>query len=101
MSSSGFLFRGLLKSAERFGPHLIEVGSQAGHSIGVELIQTTRPILDIGYETRIFQHFEVLRYSRAADGQAVSEFIDGDRSRGEFLENRHARRVGESVQTGL
>src|SRR6516225_9694529 len=67
-SSAGFtmfgsywrFFRGGLKVAESLRPHLIEVGAQSGHALGVELIEAAGAGAVVEHEASIFQHLQVL-----------------------------------------
>jgi hypothetical protein len=94
-------FRGGLKVAQGPGPHLVEVSAQAGYSLGIELIEAARSGAAIEDETRVFEYFEVLRDGGAADGQGSRELVDRKGSGRKLLEDGHARRVAESIETGL
>jgi hypothetical protein len=94
-------FRGGLKVGEGLGPHLIEVSAQPGHTLGVKLIEAARTGASVEHESRVFEHFQVLRDSRAAHRESACEFVDGERPTREFLQNGHARGIAKSVKTGL
>jgi len=87
-SSRGF-FYGFLKGAERPGPHLIEVRSQTGHTLRIELIKPARACLGIGHEPHILQYLQVLRNSRTRDREHTRQFVHGDRPGRKLLKDRH------------
>jgi hypothetical protein len=89
-----------LKTGERVGPHLVEVGSKAGHPFGVEAIKAPRAGFAAGDEPHVFKHLEVLRDGGTRDGERPRKFVDSESSPGELLKDGHARGIAESVETG-
>jgi hypothetical protein len=95
------LFNGGLKGAHRLGPHLIEVGAQARDAFRVELIEAASAGASIGHKAGPLENFEVLRDSGTRDGKLVRQLIDGERTGGKLLKNRHAGGIPEGVESGL
>jgi len=95
--SSGGFFYGLLKGAERPGPHLVEVRAQSGHALRIELVNPARACLGIGHEPHILQHLQVLRNSRTRYRKHPREFIHCYRPGGELLKDRHPGRIGKRI----
>ena len=93
--------RGDLKAGEGPGPHLVEVGTEAGDTLGVELVETAGSGSAVEHKAGIFEHFEVLGDGGPADGEGAGELIDGQRSAGELLKDGHAGSIPEGVETGL
>jgi hypothetical protein len=100
LSCLGF-FRYVLKTGERVGPHLVEVGSKAGHPFGVKAIKAPRAGFAVVDEPHVFKHLEVLRDGGTRDGERPRKFVDGQSPAGELLEDGHARGIAESVETRL
>jgi hypothetical protein len=80
---------------------VIEVGSEARHSLGIQPIEPARPGFTIRDEPGVFQHLEMLRDSGTRDREPPREFIDGQRAARKALENRHASGVCEGIKPGL
>jgi len=99
--STGDFFDGGLKCAHGFFPHLVKVGAQAGNSFRVQLVEATGSGLRICNQARILQHAQVLGYCRAAYGEGFGEFIDGDGTAGELLEDGHSGGIAEGIESGL
>jgi hypothetical protein len=96
----GFFGDGL-KGAHGLGPHLVEVGAEAGDAFGIELIETAGSLAGAGDEARVFEDFEVLGDGGAGDGELAGQLIDGDGAGGELLKDGHSGLVAEGVETGL
>jgi hypothetical protein len=94
-------FRGGLESTERFFPDLIEVGSQQGDAFGIQLIDSASAGLAVADETRILQHFQMLRDGGTAYRHGSGKFVDGHRTACELLEDGHAGRVAECFEPAL
>src|SRR5579863_7944800 len=60
----GRFFCGNLKVGESFVPHLVEVGTQARDTFGIELIEATGSGAAVHHEANLFEHLEVLGDSR-------------------------------------
>ena len=101
MTSSAFFFCCLLKGAERPCPHLIEVRSQPGHSLGIELIKPARSCLGVGHEAHILQYLEVLRYCGTRNREHAGELVHRNGAGRELLKDRHPSCIGESIEPGL
>ena len=99
--SQWLLFRCCLKSAHRFGPHLVEVGTQPCHSLGVQLVKPPRSRLAVGHQPHILQHTQVLRHRRTAHRQRPSQFVYGSRPARELSKDCHARGITQCVKAGL
>ena len=93
-SFSCSLFHSGLEGVQRGTPEALEVVPHAGEAIGVEAVDAARPNLDVAHEARLLQYLQVLRDSRAADGQAVGQVHHGGGALAELLED--ARRVGRA-----
>jgi hypothetical protein len=92
---------GDLKVGEGPGPHLVEMSTQPGDTLGVELIEPARPGTPVNNKTRVLEYFQVLRDSRAADWKGTREHIYGEWPARELLEDGHARGVAECVESSL
>ena len=79
-----------LEVTEGVFPDLFKVGAEQSDAFGVELIEAASALLSVVDESGFLEDFEVLRDGGAADGHGGGEFVDGERSGGEFLENGHA-----------
>src|SRR5580658_6946048 len=88
--SHWLFFRCCLKGAERLGPHLVEVGAQPRHSLGIQLIQPPRSGLAGGQQGGVLEHTQVLRSRGTADRQGAREIAYGGWRAGELLKDRHA-----------
>jgi len=75
--------------------------AQTCDSFRVELVKATGTCSAVEHQACIFEDLQVLGNGGAADGKRLGEFIDGERTRREFLEDRHAGGVAESIETGL
>ena len=90
-----------LKVCKGGGPHVIEVGSEARHALGIQPIEAARPDFAIRDEPGVPQDLEVLRDGGACDRQPPSELVDGQRAARKALEDRHTSGVCEGIQPGL
>jgi hypothetical protein len=96
----GFLGDGL-KGAQGLGPHLVEVGAKAGDSFRVELVKTTGAGTRVGHKAGLFENFQVLRDGGTRYGKSTGQLVNGERTTGELLEDRHAGGIAEGVESGL
>jgi hypothetical protein len=94
-------FDGGLKGAHRLRPHLVEVGTQAGDTFRVELVQTAGAGPSVGHKTGLLEDFEMLRYGWARNGQGAGQLIDGKGTGGELLKDRHAGGIAQGFKAGL
>jgi len=99
--SQWFFFRCSLKGAQRLGPHLVEVGTQPCHSLGIQLVQPPRSGPAVGHQPCILQHTKVLGDRWTAHRQRPSQFIYGSRPAREFLKDGHTRGIAQCVEPGL
>lgn len=83
------------------GPHLVEVGTQARHSFGIQLIQSPRSGPGIEDQAGILEYAQMLRNGGATYRQFAGEFVYGERAVGQLLEDGHAGLVGKGVESGL
>ena len=95
------LFRCCLKGAQRLGPHPVEVRTQPGHALGMQLVEAPRSGFAVGDQPGILEHTEVLRDRGTADRQRLRQLVDGNRTAREFLKDRHAGSIAQGVESGL
>jgi hypothetical protein len=77
------------------------VSAKAGDTLGVQLIKAAGAGTAIGDQARVFEHAQVLRDSGTADRKLASQFVDGDGSGRELLEDGHSGRVAQGIESGL
>jgi hypothetical protein len=97
---AGFFYR-VLKRAHDVFPDLVEVRAQKGDPMGVELIQAPCPGLAVGHQSGILEYAKVLGDSRTADRQSGGQFMDGQGTVGQPLNDGHAAGISEGVKAGL
>jgi hypothetical protein len=99
--SVGDLFDRALKCAHGLTPDPIEMSAQAGDAFRIQLVEAASSGSAVGHQSRIFQYAQVLGDRGTADWQASRQLIDGQRAAGEPLEDGHAGRIAEGIQSGL
>lgn len=70
-------------------------------ALGIELIEPSCSIFDIGHKTCVFEYLEVLRNCGTGHGHDVGELVDGEGAAAELLEDRHAGGIRKCVEPGL
>ena len=80
---------------------MVEVLTQARDAGGIELVEPAGAVLGVSDESGIFENAQMLRNGGAADGQGLSQFVDGDGSGSELLKDGHACGITERVEAGL
>ncbi len=77
------------------------MSAKAGDTFGVELVQAAGASLTIGNESGVFEDAEVLGDGGTAYGQGAGDFVYGDGTVGEPLEDGHAGGIAQCVKSGL
>jgi len=67
----------------------------------IELIEPSGSGFDVGHETCILEHLEVLRYGGTGYGHGACQLVDGYGAVGELLKDRQAGCVGKGVQSSV
>jgi hypothetical protein len=80
---------------------VVEVGTQARHTLGMQLVEAASSGLAIGDQPGILEHAEVLGDGWTADRERASELIYGGRAGGELLKDGHAGGIAQGVEAGL
>jgi hypothetical protein len=96
----GFLGDGL-KGAHGLGPHLVEVRTQAGDTFRVEFVKTSGAGTRVGHKAGLFENLEVLRDGWSRDREGAGQLVDGERTTGELLEDRHPGGIAEGIEPRL
>jgi hypothetical protein len=99
--SVGDLFDRGLKCAHGLTPHLVKVSAQAGDAFRIQLVETAGSGSAVGHQACVFENAQVLGDRRTADGQSTGQFVDGNGTASELLEDGHTGRVPERIQSGL
>jgi hypothetical protein len=99
--SGGWIFGNGLKLVHRLLPHLVEMGAQTGDAFGGKAIVAAGSGLAVENQPGVFKHAQVLRDGWPADGEGAGEFVDGQRTGGELLEDGHAGGVPDGIKSGL
>ena len=90
-----------LECAEGVFPDLVKMSAEKGNAFGIQLINTTRSRLGVGYQARILKDFQMLWYGLTADGQGGGQLVDGHRSAGKLLEDGHTGGVAQGFEPAL
>ena len=83
---------------ERLFPEAFEVLPHFGEAIGVDAVQTPRPVLSFRHQTRLLQDPEMLRHRRPADRKPGRYLSDCPGAVAELFENRPPGRITERLQ---
>ena len=99
--SVGDLFDRGLKCAHGLRPHLVKVSAQTGDAFRIQLVEAAGSCPAVCHQPRVFENAQVLGDRGTADGQRTGQFVDGDGTGSQLLEDGHASRVAEGIEAGL
>src|SRR5665213_444880 len=79
-------------------PETVEVGTHHFHTVWIDAINAKRSLFAQRYEPGIEQHFQMLRYRRPSNRQALGQLPNRHRLFGEPLEDESSSGVAECVE---
>jgi len=77
------------------------MSAQTGDAFRIQLVEAAGSGAAVGDQSCVFQDAQVLGDRGAADGQSAGQFVDGNGTASEHLEDGHAGRVPQGVESGL
>jgi hypothetical protein len=82
-------------------PHLIEVGAQARHSFGIQLVQPRVPAFVSITSPASLSTRRCCETAGRLTGIVLAKLVYREGAAASFLEDRHARGIAKGVESGL
>ena len=77
------------------------MSAQTGDAFRIQLVEAAGSGSAVSDQTCVFEDAQMLGDRGTADGQGAGQFVDGNGTASEHLEDGHAGRVAQGVQSGL